>query len=78
MLDRAPEGQCPQPHEPPQHPPPPPEGPLNAGFDEAPCTAKLENCLSTFAAPHSGHVTAWSLERTSSSKCDSHSMHAYS
>ena len=51
---------------------------MNAGFDAAPCTAKLENCLRTFAAPHSGQVTAWSLERTSSSKCDSHSMHAYS
>ena len=73
-----PVGQWPQPHEPPQHPPPPPAGPLNTGFEAAPCTAKLESCFSTFAAPHSGQVTAWSLERTSSSKCDSHSMHAYS
>ena len=51
-------GQWPQPQEPPQQPPPPPEGPLNAGFDAAPWTAKLESCLSTFAAPHSGQVTA--------------------
>jgi len=51
---------------------------VNAGFDAAPCTAKLESCFNTFAAPHSGQVTAWSPERTSSSKCDSHSMHAYS
>jgi hypothetical protein len=69
--------QWPQPHEPPQHPPPP-VGPLNAGFAAVPCTAKVESCLSTFPAPHSGQETAWSALRTSSSKCDSHSMHAYS
>ena len=44
----------------------------------APCTANVESCFSTFAAPHSGQVTACSELRTSSSKCDSHSMHAYS
>ena len=44
----------------------------------APCTANVESCFTTFAAPHSGHVTACSELRTSSSKCDSHSMQAYS
>jgi hypothetical protein len=55
---RSGEVQWPQPHEPPQQPPPPPDGPLNAGFEAAPWTAKLESCFSTFAAPHSGQVTA--------------------
>jgi hypothetical protein len=34
--------------------------------------------LSTFAAPQLGQVTTCSSERTSSSKCSSHAMHAYS
>ena len=44
----------------------------------APEIAKVESCFSTFPFPHSGHTTACSALRTSSSKCDSHSMHAYS
>lgn len=68
----------PQPQEPPQQPPPPPEGPLKLGFDGAPTTANVENCLRTFAAPHCGQVTTCVSLRTSSSKCSSHSMQAYS
>src|SRR5918993_3126153 len=63
----------PQPQPPPQQPPP-----LSFGCEETPATAKLESCLSTFPAPQSGQQTACSGFRTSSSKCDSHSMHAYS
>ena len=66
----------PQPQLPPQHPPPELVTPL--GFDVEPWTANDESCLSTFAAPQLGHVTTCSLERTSSSKWSSHSMHAYS
>jgi hypothetical protein len=47
-------------------------------FAGAPCTANVESCLRTFPAPHSGQVTAWPSERTSSSKWDSQAMHAYS
>ena len=47
-------------------------------FDCVPTVANMENCLSTFAAPQAGQVTTWSSRRTSSSKCSSHSMHAYS
>lgn len=67
-------GLQPQPQEPPQQAPPPP----SLGCEETPATAKLESCLSTLPAPHSGQETACSAFRTSSSKCDSHSMHAYS
>jgi hypothetical protein len=67
-----------QPQEPPQQPPPLARlGPLTTGLG-VPCTANVESCLRTFAAPHSGHETACSAFRTSSSKWDSHSMHAYS
>ena len=59
-------------------PPPLVAGAETPAFMPAPCTAKVESCLSTFPPPHSGHDTACSDERTSSSKCDSHSMHAYS
>jgi N-acetyltransferase len=38
----------------------------------------VESCFSTFPFPQSGQTTACSALRTSSSKCDSHSMHAYS
>ena len=48
------------------------------GFDAVPWTANDESCFSTFAAPQLGHVTTCCSERTSSSKCSSHSMHAYS
>ena len=68
--------QWPQPQEPPQHPPPPPEG-LKLGALAAPCTANVENWRETFAAEQSGQATCWS-PRTSSSKCDSHSMQTYS
>ena len=43
----------------------------------APCTAKEENWRETFVAAQSGHATC-SSPRTSSSKCDSHSMQTYS
>ena len=42
-----------------------------------PCTAKEENCRETFVAAQSGQATC-SSPRTSSSKCDSHSMQTYS
>ena len=48
------------------------------GFDDEPWTANAESCRSTFAAPQPGQVTTCPSERTSSSKCSSHSMHAYS
>ena len=67
-----------QPQPPPQQPPPPPEPDAKLGLTEEPWTAKAESCLSTFAAPQPGHVTTCSSERTSSSKCSSHFMHAYS
>ena len=66
--------QWPQPHEPPQHPPPPPK----LGVVAAPCAAKTDTCRRTFAAPQSGQLDASSPIRTSSSKCDSHSMQTYS
>lgn len=40
--------------------------------------ANEESCFTTFAAPQLGHVTTCSALRTSSSKCSSHCMHAYS
>ena len=43
-----------------------------------PANANVENCLTTFVAEQSGHETTCSSFRTSSSKCVSHSMHAYS
>ena len=52
--------------------------PPKLGCEEMPATAKVEICLSTLPAPQSGHATACSAFRTSSSKCDSHSMQAYS
>ena len=51
---------------------------MKLGFDAVPWTAKDESCFSTFAAPQLGQVTTCCSERTSSSKCSSHSMHAYS
>ena len=48
------------------------------GFAATPCTANAESCRSTSAAPQLGQVTTCSSFRTSSSKCSSHSMHAYS
>ena len=45
-------------------PPPAPDGPAQLGFAPVPCTANAESCFSTFAAPHSGQATAWSVERT--------------
>ena len=43
----------------------------------APCTAKVENWRETFVAEQSGQAISCS-PRTSSSKCDSHSMQTYS
>jgi hypothetical protein len=63
-----------EPQLPPQQPPLPP----NDGWLETPATANVESCLSTLPAPQSGHATDCSALRTSSSKCDSHSMQAYS
>ena len=54
------------------------EADVKLGFAWAPWTANADSCLSTFAAPQLGHVTTWPSERTSSSKCSSHFMHAYS
>lgn len=51
---------------------------MKLGFACAPWTANADSCLSTFAAPQLGHVTTCPSERTSSSKCSSHFMHAYS
>ena len=51
---------------------------MKLGFAWAPWTANADSCLSTFAAPQLGHVTTWPSERTSSSKCSSHCIHAYS
>jgi len=63
-------------HLPPQQPPP--LGLLlKPGCVDAPCTANVENWRATFVASQSGHATCCS-PRTSSSKCDSHSMHTYS
>jgi hypothetical protein len=68
----------PQPHEPPQQPPPPPVGPLKLGFELDPWTANEESCLRAFVAPQLGQAMTCSSFRTSSSKCSSHFMHAYS
>ena len=43
----------------------------------APCTANDENWRATFVAEQSGQAIC-SSPRTSSSKCDSHSMQTYS
>ena len=77
-ADRVRLPQWPQPQPPPQQPPPPPEPVVKLGFEVAPTTANDESCFSTFAAPQLGQVTTWSSERTSSSKCSSQAMHAYS
>ena len=42
-----------------------------------PWAANVESCRRTFGASQSGQLTSWS-PLTSSSKCDSHSMHTYS
>ena len=47
------------------------------GCSAVPCVAKTENCLRTFAEAQSGQ-SGFSPFRTSSSKCDSHSMQTYS
>ena len=70
------EDQWPQPQLPPQQPPPP-VGPPKLGCPAVPCVAKTENCLRTFAEAQSGQSGS-SPFRTSSSKCDSHSMQTYS
>ena len=53
------------------------EGPPKLGCSAVPCVAKTENCLRTFAEAQSGQSGS-SPFRTSSSKCDSHSMQTYS
>ena len=54
-----------------------PAGPPKLGCSAVPCVAKTENCLRTFAEAQSGQSGS-SPFRTSSSKCDSHSMQTYS
>ena len=51
--------------------------PPKLGCSAVPCVAKTENCLRTFAEAQSGQSGS-SPFRTSSSKCDSHSMQTYS